>query len=227
MDKLIIAIDGPAGAGKSTISKLIAQKVGIPYINTGAMYRAVGVMAQEKGIDLKDEKALEKFLENVKIDFIWDGEKDKILFNGKDITDKIFTPEAGKAASDVSTVPIVRKNMVRLQQELGKRNGGVLEGRDIGTVVFPDADIKIFLVASPEERAKRRYEELTAKGEKVDYNEILEGIKYRDQQDSTRSTAPLKKADDAVEIDTTSMSIEEVLDTIYNLVVKKQKKDKI
>jgi len=227
MEKLIIAIDGPAGAGKSTISKMIAEKVGIPYINTGAMYRAVGVMAQENKIDLKDEKSLEKFINNIKIDFIWDGKKDKILFNNIDITEKIFTPEAGKAASDVSTVPIVRKNMVKLQQDLGKRNGGVLEGRDIGTVVFPDADVKIFLSASAKERATRRYNEMKSKGQTVDYNQILEGIKYRDQQDSSRKTAPLKKAEDAIEIDTTGIGINEVLDKIYNIVVKKSKKGKI
>ncbi len=216
--KLIIAIDGPAGAGKSTVSRLLARRLGIPYINTGAMYRAVGVKAKKLGIPFSDNPQLREMLKNTDIRFVWDGEREKIYLDGEDVTDQLYTPDAGKAASDISTIPIVRESLVELQRRIGKREGGVLEGRDIGTVVFPDADFKFFITASVEERARRRWKELKAKGLDVSLDEIIEDVKYRDKQDSTRAVAPLRKAEDAIEIDTTALTIDEVVEKILSYI---------
>ena len=215
---IIVAIDGPAGAGKSTVSRLVARRLGIPYINTGAMYRAMGIKAKKLGIPFTDNPELRKMIEGTSLEFIWDGEKERVFMDGEDVTELLYTPEAGKAASDISTIPMVREALVSLQRKIGSEKGGVLEGRDIGTVVFPDADFKFFLTASVEERAKRRWKELKERGLDVSLEEIIKDVEYRDRQDSTREVAPLKKAEDAVEIDTTNLNIEEVVNKILNYI---------
>ena len=212
----IIAIDGPSGVGKTTTSRLVASALGIPHIDTGAMYRAVALAATREGIDTHDEAKLEELASRVRIDFV-PGEQAHVLLNGEDVSALIRTPEMSMAASNVSTVPAVRRVMVRLQQELGRRSGGVLEGRDIGTKVFPETPHKFFLTARPEIRARRRYEELLARGEPVPYEAILEATIARDEQDSNRSDSPLRYDDTYIVIDTSDFSIGEVVKRIVEL----------
>lgn len=208
-----IAIDGPAGSGKTTIAKLIAQKLGIDYLDTGAMYRIIGLYLHNLGVDPK-EKEVEKFLENVKLSY-----HDGIYYmNGKKMEDEIRTPEAGMYASIYAANPEVRKYLTKMQQEICKERSIVAEGRDIGTVVMPDAPVKIFLVASSEVRAQRRYKELKEKGIEVTFEELLHQIKERDENDSTRAVAPLAKAPDAVEIDTSNLTIDEVVEKVLEIV---------
>lgn len=213
----IIAIDGPSGVGKTTTSRLVASALGIPHIDTGAMYRAVALAATREGIDTHDETKLEELASRVRIDFV-PGEQAHVLLNGEDVSALIRTPEISMAASDVSTVPAVRRVMVRLQQELGRRSGGVLEGRDIGTKVFPETPHKFFLTARPEIRARRRYEELLAKGEPVPYESILEATVARDEQDSNRSDSPLRYDDTYTVVDTSDLTVESVVDQIVSTV---------
>lgn len=208
-----IAIDGPAGSGKTTIAKLIAQKLKIDYLDTGAMYRIIGLYLHNLGVDPK-EKDIGKFLKDITISY-HDG---NYYMNGKKIEDEIRTPEAGMYASIYAANPEVRKYLTRMQQEICKERSIVAEGRDIGTVVMPDAPVKIFLVASPEVRAQRRYKELKEKGMEVSYDELLRQIKERDENDSTRAVAPLVKAPDAVEIDTSNLTIDEVVEKILEIV---------
>ncbi len=209
--KNVIAIDGPSGAGKSTVAKILSEKLGYEYISTGAMYRLVGLLADQRGIFDEDSKIkiLCKELSD-KIEFK-DG---KIFYNGIDYTDKIYENRVSKLASDISKKRIVREALGKLQREIGLKQPSILEGRDIGTVIFPDAKYKFFLDATPEVRAKRRYLQLREKGENVDYSQILKEIIDRDKNDSTREIAPLKMADDAVYIDTSSLTIEEVVNKI-------------
>jgi len=209
----IIAIDGPSGVGKTTTSRLVARALGLPHIDTGAMYRALALAATREGIDTRDETKLEELASRVRIDFI-PGETPRVLLNGEDVTALLRTPEMSMAASDVSAVPAVRRVLVRLQQELGRRGGGVLEGRDIGTKVFPETPYKFFLTARPEIRARRRYEELLAKGEEVPYQTILEATIARDEQDSSRSDSPLRYDDTYTVIDTSDLTIGEVVKRI-------------
>ena len=205
--KKIIAVDGPAGAGKSTVSKIVAKKLSYTYIDTGAMYRAVGLKVLIRG---------GKFDEN----FITDTARDidikldaagKVFLDGDDVTQKIRTPEIGKAASDVAKIGFVRTKLTQLQREMAALGSVVMDGRDIGTQVLPNADLKIFLTASVDERARRRFEELKAKGHAADFDTIRDEIILRDKQDSQREIAPLAQAEDAILLDTTNMTIDEVV----------------
>jgi CMP/dCMP kinase len=206
----IIAIDGPAGSGKSTVARRLAKELGFTYLNTGAMYRAVAIAFKDAGItgnDAKDEGRISGVLGMIKIEF-----KDESVFlNDRDVTAIISTPEISELASTYSTLPAVRARMRELQRAIGAQGGIVMEGRDIGTVVFPDAEFKFYFEASPEVRAERRYEELTAKGAAVNRNEVLSELIERDRRDSAREHAPMRRADDAVAIDTSKLTIEQVL----------------
>ncbi|MEA2338111.1 MAG: CMP/dCMP kinase [Thermoanaerobaculia bacterium] len=217
----IIAIDGPSGVGKTTTSRLVARALGLPHIDTGAMYRALALAAMREGIDTRDEAKLEDLAARTQIDFI-PGERAHVLLNGEDVTSLIRTPEMSMAASNVSAVPAVRRVLVRLQQELGRRSGGVLEGRDIGTKVFPDTPYKFFLTARPEVRAERRHEELLAKGEDVPYETILAATIARDEQDSTRADSPLRFDDSYTVIDTSDLTIDEVVQRIVDAATQRQ-----
>ena len=217
-DILRIAVDGPSGAGKSTIAKIVAKKLNIDYIDTGAMYRAIGLKMMNGGISREegDTEERQKVLDDTTIDF----DAGVILLDGEDVSGQIRTPEVSMAASDYSRLPEVREKLVAIQREIGHRKSVVMDGRDIGTNVFPDAQYKFFLTATAEERAKRRVAELIEKGQDVDYEATLEDIKQRDYNDSHRKLNPLRKADDAIEIDTTDMSIEEVTQTILDAINK-------
>lgn len=215
---LVIAIDGPSGAGKSTAARLLAKQLGYIYIDTGAMYRAVGWKAKREGIDPADEGKLTALCARTQVTIRKDNSDPRFFVDGIDVTREIRTPEMGMVASLVSKSPAVRARLLVLQRELGKTGGVVMDGRDIGTVVFPDANVKFYLDASAEERGKRRYLELKAMGHDVDCARITREIKERDQQDSGRELAPLKKADDAIVIDSTALSIAEMLDRMLSAV---------
>ena len=217
---LVIAIDGPSGAGKSTAARILAERLGYLYIDTGAMYRAIGWKAKREGIDPDDEAKLEDLCGRTEVTIKMDNSDLRFFVNGFDVTGEIRTPEMGMMASAVSKSPAVRARLLTLQRELGKGSGVVMDGRDIGTVVFPDADVKFYLDASAGERGKRRYLELKAKGMDVDRAQITKEIEERDRQDSGRALAPLKKADDALLIDSSAMSIDDVLDRMLSEIKK-------
>ena len=213
--KINIAIDGPGAAGKSTIAKCLAKKLNYVHLDTGAMYRSTAYKALQNHISLEDEEAVCKMLENTKIQLATDG---SIFLDGEDVSDKIRTNEMSLAASLVSKLANVRRMLVERQQEMAKEKGFIMDGRDIGTVVLTDAEVKIYMTASPMARAKRRYDQNIAKNIPTgSIEEIAKEIAERDLQDMTRENSPLKKADDAVEIDTSDMSIEEVTERIYSL----------
>ncbi|WP_072150318.1 (d)CMP kinase [Candidatus Kryptobacter tengchongensis] len=222
MKKIIIAIDGPAGSGKSTTARLVAQKLGYIYIDTGAMYRALTLKVIELGINPNDESLITKIAENTKIELLYENGNLKVILDGKDVSEKIRSPEVTSLVSIVSAHPKLRDIMVKKQRELGRNGGVVMDGRDIGTVVFPDADLKIFMTADVRERAKRRQKELKAQGFDVEIEKLIKEIEERDKFDSTREIGPLKKADDAIEIDTTNLTIDEqveiVLKKAYELI---------
>lgn len=213
-----IAIDGPAGAGKSTIAKAVAKDLGIIYLDTGAMYRATAYLALQKGIDPKDEQKVSEMLEDLKMDIVYKDGDQRIIVNGIDATPYLREHYMSKAASDISALPCVRYKMVDLQRDFASKNDVVLDGRDIGTFVLPNANCKFFLTASPEERAQRRMKDLEEKGEKVDYQTLLSDIIQRDYNDSHREVAPLKQADDADFVDTTQMSVEDVVAHVKEVV---------
>lgn len=215
--RIKIAIDGPAGAGKSTIAKAVSKVLNIVYLDTGAMYRAVALKAVNQGIDPLDIEKVAQMVRDIEIDIEYHNGLQHTLLNGKDVEGLIRTAEISKGASDVSAVPDVRIKMVELQREIAKKQDVVMDGRDIGTFVLPDANLKIFLTASLEERAKRRFIEGKQKGKHESLEDIKCAIEKRDKNDSTRSFAPLLKADDAIEIDTTNMSIDEVMDVVLKL----------
>lgn len=213
-----IAIDGPAGAGKSTIAKLIAKEKGFIYLDTGAMYRALAVYALKNGVDPLDEKAVDKLIVGVNMDIKYIDGVQHIIVCGEDVTSKIRENHVSKAASDISAHPSVRIKLVELQREFAKNHDVVLDGRDIGTFVLPDTPYKFYLTASEEVRAMRRVKDLAERGQTVEFNTVLEEIKQRDYNDSHRQFAPLRQADDAVFIDSSDMSIEEVKDFILSII---------
>jgi len=221
--KIKIAIDGPAGAGKSTISKEVAKCLGYLYIDTGAMYRAVALKALNEGVDVEDKESVKKMLEDISITLKNDPDGQKVFLDGKDVTKEIRQEKVSILASKVAMLYEVREKLVNMQRQLAENENVVMDGRDIGTNVLPDAQIKIFLTASEEERAKRRYEELINKGVAADYSEVLKDLKIRDYQDSTREFAPLKKADDAYLIDTTGNTLEKSISFICGFVKDKLK----
>lgn len=213
-----IAIDGPAGAGKSTIAKRVAKDLSFVYVDTGAMYRSIGLYMLKNGIDIHDKDAVEKASQDADVRLSYIDGTQHVLLNGEDVSREIREEEVGKAASVVSAYPQVRKNLTALQKKLAETENVVMDGRDIGTCVLPDAFLKIYLTASPEVRGNRRYLELVEKGENPDLNEIIEDIRKRDQADMTREISPLKKADDAVEIDSSEMTIDEVVKAIEDRI---------
>ena len=215
---MIIAIDGPAGSGKSTIAKLIAEDLGLVYLDTGAMYRLVTLKALNEGI-LDNLDKIIKMLDDLRIDI----KKNGFYLDDTNVSEEIRKPVVSENVSDIAAIREVREKMVDLQRKFSESKNVILDGRDIGTVVFPNADVKIFLIADAKERANRRYRELVAKGENVKIEEIYENILKRDKIDSTRNESPLKKADDAIEVDTTSKSIEEVKNEILYIIKQKNK----
>ncbi len=217
-----VAIDGPAGAGKSTIAKMAAKRLNFIYVDTGALYRTLGYGAHTGGVDIHNEAELESYLENsrVELKFI-DGEQ-RVLLNGEDVSDKIRTPQMGTAASEISAIPRVREYLLDMQRALARTNNVIMDGRDIGTVVLPNAEVKIFLTASPECRAKRRLEDFRQKGENVDFDEVLRLIVERDYQDSHREIAPLKAAEDSVIVDTSDLSLEQSVEKIISTIEEKK-----
>jgi CMP/dCMP kinase len=209
---IIIAVDGPSGAGKSTISRALSARLGYLQIDTGAMYRAMAWLAREHGIDLADDRQVREFCKTAEVELQLDNGLTKVFANGRDVTAEIRTPEVSMLTSKIATLGPVRDAMVSLQRKMGARGGVVLDGRDIGTVVFPDAELKFFLSASAEERGKRRFLELAAKGEQVTLEETIRDVEQRDSQDEGRALSPLRRADDAVSIDSTGLTVEGVLD---------------
>ena len=222
----IVAIDGPAGTGKGTVTKIIAEKMGLVNIDTGAMYRCVTLDCINKNIDISNEKEMQKILDNIDIQLVHNGGTQSVILNGKDVSREIRTPEVDSLVSAVSALKIVRDKITPLQRKMGEETNVIMEGRDIGTDVFQNADVKIFLDCSVEEMANRRYKQNIAKGINESYENILEAIKKRNKFDAEREIAPFVKADDAVLIDTTNLTIEEVVTKIENLINSKRgKKD--
>ncbi|MEL6545584.1 MAG: (d)CMP kinase [Myxococcota bacterium] len=214
MTALIVAIDGPAGAGKSTVARRVAQRLNLRLVDTGAIYRSVAVLAERQRVSDEDEAKLAELARDLQIDFVLTPEHNQVWLNGEEVTSLIRTPEISMRASKISRHPSVRDALLELQRAFAKRDGAVLEGRDIGTVVLPDAPIKFFLDASPEERARRRHEELCASGIDSSFEEVLREVEQRDAQDRNRSVAPLKPADDAQVLDSTELSVDEVVERI-------------
>jgi CMP/dCMP kinase len=219
----VIAIDGPSGAGKSTIAKLLARRLGYTYIDTGAMYRAIGWKAKRDGVDPADEGSLSRLGSGTEVSIRHDRENQRVLVDGQDVTDDIRTPEMGMLASTVSRSPAVRTRLLTLQRKLGEAGGVVMDGRDIGTVVFPHAEIKFYLDATAEERGRRRWQELKEKGMDVDRNAITAEIRARDQQDSSRAIAPLTRAADARYLDSSTMTINDVVTSMLTHIADKER----
>jgi cytidylate kinase len=216
MRRIVVAIDGPAGAGKSTASRALAQRLGYGYVDTGAMYRAVGVLAAERGLALDDDAALGRLVGALSFELRDGGTA--LVVDGRDVSAAIRRADAGELASRVSTRPVVRERLVALQRALGEAGGVVMEGRDIGTVVFPDAPVKLYLTAAPAERARRRAAELRARGEEVDEAALAADLEARDRRDSGREHAPLRPASDARLIDTTHLGLDEVVERMAEAV---------
>lgn len=217
---LIVAIDGPAGAGKSSVSKILARRLAFTLVDTGAIYRCVALEARRQGIALDDDTKLEVLLRGLTVTFHIEDDQNHVFIEGKDVSEAIRTPENSLAASQVSSRPVVRNHLLDVQRRLAlsAQHGAILEGRDIGTVVFPDADVKVFLFANPEIRARRRFEELFEKGSEKPIGQVLDEQNRRDREDSQREVAPLKAADDAVQIDSTELPLSQVVQQIEDLV---------
>jgi cytidylate kinase len=216
--KLTIAIDGPSGAGKSTVARSLARRLGYVYIDTGAMYRSLALRVKEKGISPENELALNPLALSLHIHFVTEREQIHVFCEGEDITEAIRTPEISRLASSISKQKGVREALVHMQREMGKEGGVVLEGRDIGTVVFPDADVKFYLDAESHERVRRRYDEMVENGVKIDFKETQEELLKRDYNDTHRIHSPLKKADDALFINSTHRSVEEVVEEMVRVI---------
>ena len=219
--KLIVAIDGPSGAGKSTLSKALAKKTGYTNIDTGAMYRSVALLAQRRQIDAADEQGLQRLCSELRIKFVREVDQERVFINGEDVSQAIRTPEVSLLTAKVAACPAVREALVCLQRQMGEAGGVVLEGRDIGTVVFPQAEVKFFLSATAEERGRRRYEEFRCKGADIDLQQTIAEVEERDAADSAREHAPLKRAEDAIDIDSTRLSIDELLAEMLRVIVER------
>ena len=217
-----IAIDGPAGAGKSTIAKLLSKELGYIYVDTGAMYRAMAVYFTKNNIDPYDEEAIKLAADKVNIDIEYSNGIQQVILNNENVTHLLRAEETGKMASKVSKYSAVRTKLVDLQRELAKKNNCIMDGRDIGSVVLPDAYLKVFLTATSDARAKRRYDELISKGQEANYDTIKKDIEDRDYEDSHREISPLKQAEDAVLVDTSDLNIEEVVSKIKELIRQKE-----
>lgn len=216
-----IAIDGPAGAGKSTIAKVLAKELELIYVDTGALYRSIGYYVTGQGIDLEDTDAIVAALDRLKVELRYVEGVQRVFVNGEDVSDYIRTPAISMAASKVSAIPAVREYLLATQRDIAAHNAVVMDGRDIGTVILPDAKVKIFLTASPESRAKRRYDELQEKGDPATYEEVLADMIQRDYDDSHRATAPLKQAEDAVLVDTSGDTLEQSVARMKAVVMEK------
>ena len=216
-----VAIDGPSGAGKSTIAKAVAKKLGYVYVDTGALYRTVGFAALNKELPCTDAKAITPLLTEIQVDLVYDNGVQKVLLNGKDVSDYIRSPECSMAASAVSAHPVVREFLLNTQRSIAAHNNVIMDGRDIGTVVLPNAQVKIFLTASAEKRAERRLAELKEKGVETTFDDVLNDMKQRDYNDSHRAVAPLKPAESSVLIDTSDMDLEQSINTVYQAIIAK------
>lgn len=213
-----VAIDGPSGAGKSSIARRVAARLGYTYVDTGALYRAIGLFAHRNGIDDTDEAALAPRLGEIKVELFYRDGKQHVVLNGEDVSEDIRKPEMSMAASNVSALPAVRAFLLDLQRQMARNYNVIMDGRDIGTVVLPHADVKIFLTASAEDRAMRRYKEFLGRGENISYEEVLEDINRRDYNDSHREIAPLRPAEDAILLDTTGNTLEQSLDLVERTI---------
>lgn len=213
-----IAIDGPAGAGKSTIAKRIAKELGFIYVDTGAMYRAIAIFYMDKNVSYDDEKLINSYIEQIDVAIEYINGEQQVILNGENITGRLRTEEVGKMASKTSVYPRVREKLVELQRKLASTQNVVMDGRDIGTTVLPNANLKVYLTATPNARADRRYKELIGKGQECNYDDILSDIIERDRQDMTREVSPLKQAEDAVVVDSSEMTIDEVVTAIKELM---------
>lgn len=213
-----IAIDGPSGAGKSTLSKLIAKNFGFVYVDTGAIYRTVGLYCTRKGVSCKDEEAVKALYPEIDIGVEYNENGQRMILNGEDVSEAIRMPEISIAASDVSALPSCRAFLLEMQRQFAQKYSVIMDGRDIGTVVLPDADVKIYLTASPEARANRRLLELREKGVETSFEETLKDIEYRDYQDSHRDTAPLRQAEDAILVDTSDIDFDASLDLLCSII---------
>lgn len=213
-----VAIDGPAGAGKSSIARAAAKELGFIYVDTGALYRAVGVYGLRNGIDNKNADAVAGMLPNISVELKFQDGVQHVYLNGEDVSEEIRTPPASMAASDVSAVPAVRQFLFDLQRDIAAKNDCIMDGRDIGTVVLPNAQVKIFLTASPEARAMRRYKELKEKGAKDTYEEVLADLLQRDYNDSHRAVAPLKPAEDSITVDNSGLSLEDSIEQVLSVI---------
>ena len=218
MDRITIALDGPSGSGKSTIAKELSKKLNILYLDTGAMYRATALKALSLGIDTLDEKGVNTFISDINLEIKYLNGSQHTFLDGEDVSEKIRLPHVSMAASNISSLKPVRLKMVDMQRLIASKISCVLDGRDIGSYVLPNADYKFYVTASVKVRTDRRYKELTEKGHNVDYNELMKEIEQRDFNDRNRDFAPLKKADDAIEIDTSSLSVQEVIDKVLDYI---------
>lgn len=212
-----VAIDGPAGAGKSTVAKAAAKELGFIYVDTGALYRTIALSAVRNGVIDDNEKIIE-MLSSITVELGHEGGAQRVYLNGEDVSELIRTPEISMGASNVSAIPKVREFLLELQRDIARKNNVIMDGRDIATVVLPNADVKIFLFASPECRAQRRYKELIEKGESVMYEDVLNDVNQRDYQDSHREIAPLKPSEDSIMCDTSELTLEESIQAIVNIV---------